>query len=170
MAFFEISINSCKEHSIESKDFKFLEIGLISVGPRFDIDLLCNGIYKDTNESISILNKKIAVDDIVDINYYSFDDEYEAVSNKILKKDNSSYTAILEKHTGNKVRLFRVDIDDGRHFVISATKNTTLLFDCIWLKKDNKCTITLGNTNDDGNEQWLKTLLEINRQIKIQAG
>jgi hypothetical protein len=166
--FFSVSLNSDPWSILGGYDLTFIEIGIISVGPTFDIDIVCNKLESGKSEVTSLLNKKLKVGDVVRIiPHKDITDTIEkpcldsgAVKKAIEAKDDSK----------TKSRLFKVSVDNQLNFVIKASKNTTICFNCTWLAKGGEYKLMLGNTNYEDIEQWLQMSIDFNQIIRIFIG
>ncbi|MCP4274522.1 MAG: hypothetical protein GY781_21570 [Gammaproteobacteria bacterium] len=146
-------------------NFRFFEIGVISVGPIFDIDIVCNGLEVGKSEAASILNEKLKTGDVVVIV------PHKNKSDTIGKPSLNPISVLKEAEVDGDVlknpRSLKINIDGQQDFFIKAINNTTICFNCIWLAKDRECKLTLGNTNYEDIEQWLQMKIDFGQIIQI---
>jgi len=161
MPFFEFSINDSESHILGGTSLDFIEFGLLSVGPDFDVDLLSNGRYDGKVDSVSFLNKKVYCGDVIQVLYR---DDSPTAENPM--EQDSDKTVDKNELSGN-TRKFKIEEGDERNIMLSATNGTTLSANFIWNLKEGKCKLILGITDYQGNEQWSQVFVEPDQKYTI---
>lgn len=167
MPYFEVKINDKKVLVFGGREYKYLEVGIISVGPKFDVDILCNAVRENETDSTTFLNKKINCGDIVTIVYSNSIDE-DPVKNQILDVEERKNNLDITENGQEKSRKFLANIDDQCMITTSAADNFTLTFNCIWTSNNNKCSIIFGNTDYKGNEQWIQKDFGSDQKVNVE--
>ena len=148
MPFFKVSLNDKNEIIVGDESFELLEVGLLTVGPKYDIDLLAHGVVEGATESTDLLNEKVYTGDVVKVTYL---EDSPSATNKF-----SCLSKEKETEDSCDVRKFKIKQGNSDPILISASGSSSLSANFIWHKKSDICSLLLGNTDYNNNEQWMK--------------
>jgi hypothetical protein len=169
MPYFSLSLNSAPWEILGGNNYSYFEIGMISVGPIFDIDIVCNGLERGKSDITPILNKKLKVGDVVLIIPHENKIDKNTKESPHLNPGAAPKEVGVKSEINTKMRALRVNIDGQQDFVIKAINNTTMSCNCTWVAKRSECMLTLGNTNYENIEQWLQMNIDFDQVIQISV-
>lgn len=148
MSYFEFTINNNEKYIVGDENLKYLSLGIISVGPKYEMIIQSNSMYEGEKKTIGLLNKALFKSDEVKIKFMEYKSDVENVSNK-------KYNDRLIEEVGGCNKL-KIRMEDGKECFVMAENDSTLSANFDWLKKDNICWLSIGILSEDGNEQWMK--------------